>query len=178
MTMYCAYHPDRETLLRCNKCGKPICIKCAVRTPVGYRCKECVAEQQAVFYTAEMLDYPIAALVGFIASAIVVFLYGLFPLGFFYGLFIALFAGPAVGGGIAEVIRRAVRRRRGRYLWLAACGAVVLGALVAALIPALSLLGGARGMRAPLTASLALILRPDLLIFVVLAVSTLYARLR
>ena len=36
-SLTCANHPDRETLLRCNKCGKPICISCAVRTPVGYR---------------------------------------------------------------------------------------------------------------------------------------------
>ena len=35
---YCANHPGVETSLRCNKCGKPICAKCAVRTPTGYRC--------------------------------------------------------------------------------------------------------------------------------------------
>ncbi len=42
---YCANHPGVETSLRCNKCGKPICAKCAVRTPTGYRCKECVRGQ-------------------------------------------------------------------------------------------------------------------------------------
>ncbi|HID86484.1 MAG TPA: hypothetical protein EYP55_03785 [Anaerolineae bacterium] len=174
MTMYCAYHPDRETLLRCNRCGKPICAQCAVRTPVGYRCRECVAEQQAVFYTAETLDYPIAAVVGFLASVLVVFLYSLFPLGFFYGFLVALFVGPAVGGSIAEVIRRAVRRRRGRYLGPVACGAVILGALVVALLPAI--LGV--GPRALLVAPLALVSRPDLWVLVALAVSTIYARLR
>ena len=35
---YCANHPTVETTLRCNKCGKPICAKCAIRTPTGYRC--------------------------------------------------------------------------------------------------------------------------------------------
>ncbi len=38
----CANHPERETGLRCNRCGKPICSQCAVQTPVGYRCRECV----------------------------------------------------------------------------------------------------------------------------------------
>ena len=38
---YCAVHPDRETGLRCNKCGRLMCAECAVPTPVGYRCREC-----------------------------------------------------------------------------------------------------------------------------------------
>lgn len=174
MTMYCAYHPDRETLLRCNKCGNPICAQCAVRTPVGYRCKGCVAEQQAVFYTAETFDYPIAAVIGFLASVLGVFLYSLFPLGFFYGFFVALFAGPVVGGAIAEVIRRAVGRRRGRYLGAVVCGAVILGALVVVLLPAILTMG----LRAFLVAPFTIISRLDLWVLVALAVTTIYARLR
>ena len=58
--MYCTNHPDTETLLRCNKCGKPICLKCAVLTEVGYRCKECIREQQNVFYNAMTGDNWIA----------------------------------------------------------------------------------------------------------------------
>jgi hypothetical protein len=34
--MYCANHPNRQTHLRCNKCGKPVCTKCIKPTPVGY----------------------------------------------------------------------------------------------------------------------------------------------
>jgi tetratricopeptide (TPR) repeat protein len=172
--LHCAYHPDRETLLRCNKCGKPICAQCAVRTPVGYRCKECVAEQQAVFYTAETLDYPIAALIGVFASVLGVFLYSLFSPGFFFGFFVALFVGPAAGGAIAEVTRWAVRRRRGRYLGAVVCGAVILGALIAVLSPAILGLGP----RALLVAPFTILSRPDLWILVALAVTTIYARLR
>ena len=47
--MYCANHPTVETTLRCNRCEKPICAKCAVLTPTGYRCKECIKEQQKIF---------------------------------------------------------------------------------------------------------------------------------
>ena len=34
-TLYCANHPTIATSLRCNRCNKPICHKCAVLTPVG-----------------------------------------------------------------------------------------------------------------------------------------------
>ena len=39
--MRCATHPEVETNLRCGKCGKPICPKCLVQTPVGARCSDC-----------------------------------------------------------------------------------------------------------------------------------------
>ena len=51
-TRTCANHPNRETMLRCNKCEKPICLQCAVLTEVGYRCKECVRGQQALYFNA------------------------------------------------------------------------------------------------------------------------------
>ena len=64
--LHCANHPDRETMLRCNKCDKPICYECAVRTPVGYRCKECVREQQNVYYNAEKSDVLIGGVVALV----------------------------------------------------------------------------------------------------------------
>src|SRR5215813_8342333 len=56
-TLYCTIHPDRETTLRCNKCGRPMCAQCAVQTPVGYRCRECVRGIQAGYYKATQSDY-------------------------------------------------------------------------------------------------------------------------
>ncbi|MBM4465197.1 MAG: hypothetical protein FJ014_06560, partial [Chloroflexi bacterium] len=32
--IYCSFHPTVETRLRCNRCGAPICPRCAVQTPV------------------------------------------------------------------------------------------------------------------------------------------------
>ena len=40
-TLYCIDHPQRETALRCNRCGAPVCTNCIVRTPVGFRCRAC-----------------------------------------------------------------------------------------------------------------------------------------
>jgi len=132
--LHCAYHPDRETTLRCNKCEKPICTKCAVLTPVGYRCKECVRGQQSVFETARPADFVIAAIVSAVGTGMAVALLNFLG---FWGLFVA----PVVGGGLAEVVRAAVRRRRSRKLPLAAAIGGGVGALVA-LLPTLGLLLG------------------------------------
>ena len=56
---YCTVHPDRETSLRCNKCGRYMCVQCAVQTPVGYRCRECVRQQDDKFYNVGDMDYPV-----------------------------------------------------------------------------------------------------------------------
>ena len=170
--LYCANHPDTETLLRCNRCNKPICLRCAVRTPVGYRCRECVAEQRALFYTGLVWDYPIAAAVSGLLFALAGFLFfSLFNLGFF-GVWIAVLLGPAVGGGVAEAARGAVRRRRSRYLEVVAAASAALGGLVG---PALVV----SGQGAPLAGLLlAPLFRLDLLLFIGLGAATVYARLR
>ena len=121
-TLHCAFHPDRETTLRCNKCEKPICTRCAVLTPVGYRCKECVRGQQSVFETARPLDFVIAAVVSAVGVGVAVALLNMIG---FWGFFVA----PLVGGGLAEVVRVAIRRRRGRRLPLMATLAGALGIL-------------------------------------------------
>ena len=120
--LYCANHPNVETNLRCNNCEKPICPKCAVLTPTGYRCKECVRGQQKVFETALWRDYPLA----FITAAILAFV-GSY-LASFVGFF-TIFIAPIAGVVIAEVVRVVIRRRRSPRLFLTAAAGVVLGSL-------------------------------------------------
>ncbi len=132
--LYCANHPNVETMLRCNRCGKPICTRCAVQTPVGYRCKQCVAGQQAVFYTGGVPDYAIGAVIALVLGGLATFLMSMLG----YWLF-ALILGAPVGIGIAEVVRLAVRRRRSRYLWLVVSGGIVVGAVPALLMGLLGL---------------------------------------
>jgi len=164
-TLYCANHPDTETLLRCNRCGKPICARCAMRTPVGYRCKECVAGVQANYFTGKSYDYLIAGILAFVfsifAGAIVPWLAGFLG---FYGWIAMVFAAPAVAGLLAEIIRRGVGKRRSRHLWLAAYVPAVVGSLVGVGVVWLIFLSP-----------------PPLLtfgIYIVLFTSTLYARTR
>jgi membrane associated rhomboid family serine protease len=41
---YCYGHPDVPTRLRCSRCERPICGRCAIPASVGQHCPECVAE--------------------------------------------------------------------------------------------------------------------------------------
>lgn len=42
---HCYRHPDRETGVSCSNCGRPICHECMIPAPVGFRCPECVKQQ-------------------------------------------------------------------------------------------------------------------------------------
>ena len=134
-TMVCANHPHRETTLRCNRCEKPICPQCAVHTPVGYRCKECVRGQQKEFETAREIDYPIAGLISAVALGVAMYLLGFLG---WWGIFIA----PVVGGGVADIVHRAVGRRRSRYLPLAAVIGGAIGILLSFILFIAGELGG------------------------------------
>jgi hypothetical protein len=118
---FCYYHPNTPTELRCNKCGKYICVKDARRTPVGYRCKSCVKEQQDIYFTATPLDYGIVAVVSFVLSLIAAVIIP--ALGFF-----AIFAAPIAGGIISEGVRITLRKRRGRYIWLVTIACMIITA--------------------------------------------------
>ncbi len=120
--MYCANHPSVETTLRCNRCEKPICARCAVLTPTGYRCKECIRGQQKIFNTATWVDYPlifiIVAALAFLGSLIVDRI----------GFFVILLA-PIAGGVIAEIARWVTRRRRSKELYIVAAVAAIVGCI-------------------------------------------------
>ena len=126
---YCANHPGVETSLRCNKCGKPICAKCAVRTPTGYRCKECVRGQLKIFNTAVWYDYLLgsltAAILGFLASLLASLVSGLS----FIGWILIVIGAPTAGVIIAEGVRLVTRKHRSRPLFITIAAAMVVGAL-------------------------------------------------
>jgi hypothetical protein len=178
--LYCAYHPDRETVLRCNRCDKPICYDCAVRTPVGYRCKECVRGQQAVYFNAHPYDLVTAAAIGLVVSAVFGALaYSLLGMFGFFSFLLALFVGPVVGGLIAEVVRRGVGRRRARYLnrvvVVAAVVGILFGGILLLSVPAIAAGAPAQFLVLALPR---LVTRLDVLLFTVLVASTIYARLQ
>jgi hypothetical protein len=136
---YCANHPGVETSLRCNKCGKPICSKCAIRTPTGYRCKECVRGQQKTFETAEWYDYVLgfgtAGILGFLASILASLISRLS----FIGWILIVIGAPTAGMVIAEGVRLATRKHRSRALFVTVAAAVVLSALPIIIIHLLTL---------------------------------------
>ena len=115
-TLLCANHPDRETMLRCNRCDKPICYQCAVRTPVGYRCKECVRGQQKVYETTVTRDLVVGVVIALVLSFLGSYIARVMQ-------FFTIFVAPIVGLIIVEVVRWAVKRRRSRILAQLAAGA-------------------------------------------------------
>lgn len=133
--LFCTVHPKAHTSLRCNKCGRPMCIRCAVQTPVGYRCKECVRGQQAIFFNARPLDLVIQAAISIPLSAVAATAVGLISFGGFYLVFfIGVGASSFAGVLIADLAHRAVGKRRGRYSWLVVAASIVVGALIPALV--------------------------------------------
>lgn len=133
--LHCTWHPDRETVLRCARCGRPMCPACATLHPVGMRCKQCFKETRSPLYRVEARGLAAGGFVGLaasVAAAVVVNLAcGL--IGGFFQLFLAFILGSSLGTGIGDVVGRAAGRKRGRELMAVAAGAVILGvALVAA----------------------------------------------
>ncbi|MBE7550121.1 MAG: tetratricopeptide repeat protein [Anaerolineales bacterium] len=161
---YCYRHPQTQTGLRCNRCNRPICPKCARRTPVGFRCPDCIREQEEKYYSGGNLDYVIAAAIALplslLAAALFTFVLNRFG---FFTIIIGLFVAPAVAGFIAEAVRWGVGRRRSRYLSRVVAGCVILGAAPFLLI--LLLAGNFFALLAPG-------------IFVFLGTATVLARLR
>jgi hypothetical protein len=138
-TLYCYVHPNRETSLRCNNCNRPICASCAVRTPTGYRCKECVRERQKTFETSEWYDYILGFIVAGALSAVAAFLVTLIGGIGFFGWIIIFAGAPTAAVMIAEGVRLVTGRRRSRALFITVAAGVVLGALPVILYQVFSL---------------------------------------
>ena len=46
-TNSCYRHPDRQSYILCQRCGRTICPECQTQAPVGVICPECMREQRA-----------------------------------------------------------------------------------------------------------------------------------
>jgi len=138
--MQCATHPSVETELACGKCGKPICPRCLVHTPVGARCRECANLRklpQFVISPAFLLRGGGAALGAGVALG---GLWGVlipFQAGFFFGFLVGLGLGYAVG----EAVSVATNRKAGPPLQALAAAGVIVAYLVRSVVLAARLRG-------------------------------------
>ena len=114
--------PDQEITLRCNKCGRPISPREAVQTPTGYRCPECVRNQQKIFDTSKPLDYVLGFVIALFLSTIGSFIVR--NIGFF-----TILLAPAAGVVIAEAVRFVIKKRRSDRLFKVVTIAIILGGL-------------------------------------------------
>jgi hypothetical protein len=132
--MKCAYHPDVETSLRCGKCGKPICPRDMVQTPVGVRCPDCAKLKKLPTYQVSGVYYLRAAGAGLgmaiACGAIWGLLANVIP---FFLLNIVL--GAAAGFAISEVMGLAVNRKRGTGLAVVGGMAVVISYIIGLVVP-------------------------------------------
>jgi hypothetical protein len=124
--MQCATHPQIETHVSCQKCGKAICFRCMVETPVGYRCSTCAPRRVNALLTlsGEQLARAVAAGIGvaFLGGAG----WGLIKRSeILFGL-LAILAALGIGYLIGEAVRAAAGRKPARSLpWIAgACAAL------------------------------------------------------
>jgi hypothetical protein len=141
---------------------------------VGYRCRQCVNQQQDVFFTATQTDYLITAGVSFGLGIPAAFLTR-------FGLFLVIILSLVAGGLIAEAVFRATGKRRGRYTWMVAAGGIVLSALVVGLPDVLGTLvafTAVRGNPGGASASFALLNILPVLLYIVMCAGAAAARLR
>ena len=121
--MYCYRHPDRETRVRCGRCDRPICTRCAMQGPVGFRCRQCgtLAFDPLTSLTPSqialgfLVSGGLAGVAGFLASYVGVF-----------GILISFFG----GGLIAEAATRVIGFKRGPVMIGVVLGGIVVGTLI------------------------------------------------
>jgi hypothetical protein len=123
--LYCYRHPKSETYVRCGRCDQPICPKCAVQGPVGFRCRQCGLVKSATIssFTPQQLALGLAIPIG--GGAILGYLGG--QLGF-YSIFIAFFAGAF----LAEAFVRFVGMKRGAIVRAMLYGGLAAGFVLGA----------------------------------------------
>ena len=123
----CSYHPSVATRLRCSRCGKPICPRCGVRTPVGLRCPQCAGVRGLPTYATSRSVLGRAVAAGLAVALPVGLLWGFGPEWQFY---LAL----ALGFGVAEAMAKGSNEKRGRDLQVLAIAIVALGLVISRVV--------------------------------------------
>jgi hypothetical protein len=134
----CYNHPNTPTRLRCNRCGKPICTRCATPTPVGLRCPDCARGPVPVVYQTDA-SLLLRAIGGGLVAALVIgaawgYLIdaglGRFGGGYDWSFWFCLL----LGFGVAETVSWLANRKRGQNLQLVGIVSVLLGFVVSRVV--------------------------------------------
>jgi hypothetical protein len=176
-TLYCANHPTVETVLRCSKCGKPICARCVIQTPVGGRCRECANLKRLPIYQVG----PGGLLKALILGTGTAFVVGglILNVGSWFLLILSFVPGLAV----AEAINWATNHKRGREVVVVAgvsliVGTILGGATLGALPVLVRFASGADLLAIYPVYLLGQVFNPWAWAFIILAIMSAAARLR
>ena len=121
--LYCYRHPDRATYVRCGRCDQPICTKCAMQGPVGFRCKQCGTLANDPLTTIAPTKAVLGTAVAMAGGVVIGLITG--GLGWFT-IFVSFFA----GGVTSEAVIRVTGYKRGSVILGMVFGGILLGALL------------------------------------------------
>jgi len=119
----CYRHPDRETWVRCGRCDQPICPRCAMQGPVGFRCRECgrpAYDPLTSFTPLQIVGGLAIALGGGLVAGLLSSRIG------FFVIFLSWFAGLF----IADLVTRIIGFKRGALMTGLLVGGIVMGTAV------------------------------------------------
>lgn len=129
--MQCATHPNVETELGCSRCGKPICGRCLVHTPVGARCTECANVRRIPAYNLGTDTYLRAVAASLVAGSVVgVAWWFFYSLTFVLGWISLIAVGLGLGYLVGEAVAMATNRRAGPPLQIIAVSGVLVAYVV------------------------------------------------
>lgn len=119
----CSYHPDVETGLTCTECGKPICPREMIQTPVGYKCPEHARPKKGQYTYVKPKQLLMAVLAGLGTGVGGGVLLGMFGVGFFL-------VGLLWGSLVAASVRKASGGHQGVEVGVVAGVSIGLGGLL------------------------------------------------
>jgi hypothetical protein len=118
--LFCYRHPQRETRIRCGRCDRPICVRCAMQGPVGFRCKTCGTLANDPLTTIRPTQGLLGLAISFGLGLVTAYIAG--QIGFF--LIIVSFI---AGGLIAQAVTRVIGWKRGTTILLIVLGGIISG---------------------------------------------------
>jgi hypothetical protein len=116
----CSFHPGVETEVRCTECGRYICPKDMVETPVGYKCPVCAKPARSQYVVVKPGQVLLASIVGGAVGVGGGVVLAFVPL-------LGIFSGIIWGVATAEAARRASGGHREWAVGIVAIAAIVLG---------------------------------------------------
>ena len=131
---YCATHPSVETGLACSRCGKYICPRCMIQTPVGARCRQCARVQKSPIYNVQTRQYVVAAIVALVVGGVAGIAWEFLLAAVGRVIFLPWLLAMGVGYVIGEAVSASVNRKRGTGLAIIAGLGVVVAFVLSGLI--------------------------------------------